>query len=110
MVWIPKYCRRILNPGVQGYLCKTFPKVINSLPGCEVLEHNIQMDHVHMVMIVPPKYAVSDVLQRLKGITARKLKQKFTWLHKVYWKEGVVWSPAYFVSTTAWMKRQSLSM
>ncbi len=73
--------------------------MINSLSGREVLEHNIQVDHVHIVMIVPPKYAVSDILQRIKGVTARKLRQKFTWLHKVYWKEGVVWSPGYFVST-----------
>ena len=119
MVWIPKYRRRILNPGVRGYLCKTFPKVMNSLLGCEVLEHNIQVDHVHMVMIVPPKYAVSDVLQRIKGVTAKKLRQKFNWLHKVYWKEGVVWSPGYFVSTIGldektileyvkWQERQDL--
>jgi len=50
-------------------------------------------------MIIPPKYAVSDVLGNLKGITASQLRKKFSWLGKVYWKEEVVWSPGYFVST-----------
>lgn len=99
LVWIPKYRRRILNPGIKGYLSRLFPKAIKSIPGCEIKEHNIQVDHVHMVMIIPPRYAVSEVLQRLKGVTAKELRDKFKWLEKVYWKESVVWSPGYFVST-----------
>ena len=99
IVWIPKYRRRILNPGVKGYLKKAIPKVMEDLPGCELVEYNIQVDHVHMVLIVPPKYAVSDVVKRIKGVTAKKLREKLEWLKKVYWKEGVVWSPGYFVST-----------
>jgi putative transposase len=99
VVWIPKYRRRILNPGVKGYLKKVIPKVIDEMPGCEVIEYNIQVDHIHMVMLIPPKYAVSDVIKRLKGVTARRLREKMEWLKKVYWKEGVVWSPGYFVST-----------
>jgi len=52
-----------------------------------------------MVMIIPPRYSVSDVMGRLKGKTASQLRRKFSWLQKVYWKENVVWSPGYFVST-----------
>ena len=99
MVWIPKYRRRILNSGVAEYINRVLPKIMRSLPGCEILEYNIQVDHIHMLMIIPPKYAVSDVLQQIKGVTARRLRIKFEWLKKVYWKEGVVWSPGYFVST-----------
>ena len=99
VVWIPKYRRRILNSGVKGYLKKVIPKVIDEMPGCEVIEYNIQVDHIHMVIVIPPKYAVSDVIKRLKGVTAKRLREKMDWLKKVYWKEGVVWSPGYFVST-----------
>jgi len=52
-----------------------------------------------MIMIIPPKYSVSDVVGRIKGMTAGRLRKKFSWLSKVYWKENVVWSPGYFVST-----------
>ena len=119
VVWIPKYRRRILNDGVKGYLAKLFPKVMKSLPGCEIVEYNVQRDHIHMILIIPPKYAVSDVLQRIKGVTANLLRKKFEWLNKVYWKENVVWSPGYFVSTVGvdeeaiisyvrWQERQDL--
>jgi len=100
VVWIPKYRRRILNPGVAGYLWKLFPKLLESMPGVEFLEQNIQVDHIHTVMIIPPKYAVSAVIGQLKSKTAGKLRKKFAWLDKAYWKEhDIVWSPGFFVST-----------
>ena len=99
IVWITKYRRRILNPGVKGYLGKLFPKIMKGMPGCEIKEQNVQIDHIHMLMVIPPKYAVSDVVGEMKQQTASKLREKFAWLEKVYWKELVVWSPGYFVST-----------
>ena len=68
------------------------------MPGCEILEYNIQIDHLHMLMVIPPKYAVSEVIGEIKQYTASKLREKFAWLEKVYRKERVVWSPGYFAS------------
>jgi putative transposase len=99
VVWIPKYRRKILNPGVQAYLQKLFPHILRSLPGVEIIELNIQQDHIHMLIIIPPKYAVSNVIGCMKGRSASQLRKKFVWLGKVYWKEQIVWSPGYFVST-----------
>jgi putative transposase len=99
VVWIPKYRHRILNPGVKGYLMKLFPKVIEQLPGCEIIRCNMQPDHIHMVMIIPPKYAVSTVVGKIKTMTSTELRKKFEWLRNHYRGEGVVWSPGYFVST-----------
>ena len=84
IVWVPKYRRRILNSGVRGYLSKLFAKVMKSMPGCEIVEHNIQVDHIHMLMVIPPKYAVSDVIGELKRYTASRLIEKFAWLERVY--------------------------
>ena len=67
IVWIPKYRYRVLNPGVKAYLAKLFPKVMAELPGCEIVKYNIQPDHIHMVMIIPPKYAVSAVVGKNEG-------------------------------------------
>jgi putative transposase len=99
IVWIPKYRRRILNPGVRGYLHKLFPKVLKQIPGCEIVKMNVQLDHIHMVIIIPPKYAVSEVMGVIKGMTSSPLRKKFEWLGKVYWKDNIVWSRGYFVST-----------
>ena len=106
VVWIPKYRRRILNPGVRGYISKLFPKVLRGMPGCEILEQNIQVDHIHLLMVIPPKYAVSEVIERVKQYTASRMWGKFAWLEKVYWKERVVWSPGYFVSTVGLDEKQ----
>ena len=52
-----------------------------------------------MIMIIPPKYSVSDVIGQIKAQSASRLRKKFSWLSNVYWKENIVWSPGYFVST-----------
>ena len=51
-----------------------------------------------MVMIIPPKYAVSMVVGKMKGMTGSKLRKKLEWLSKRYWRENMVWSPGYLVS------------
>ena len=106
VVWMPKYRRRILNPGVKGYLSKLFAKIMKEMPGCEIVEQNMQLDHIHMLMVIPPKYAVSEVIGQMKQYTASRIREKFAWLEKVYWKEQVVWSPGYFVSTVGLDEKQ----
>jgi putative transposase len=98
IIWIPKYRFHVLNPGVQKYLEKLFPKVIEELPGCEIVKYNIQTDHIHMVMMIPPRYAVSSVVGKIKGMTSSQLRKKFRWMKLRYSRENVVWSPGYFVS------------
>jgi putative transposase len=99
IVWITKYRYHVLNPGVKAYLVKLFPKVMNELPGCEIVKYNIQSDHIHMVMIIPPKYAVSAVVGKIKGMTSSQLRKKFGWMKLRYSRENIVWSPGFFVST-----------
>ena len=76
IVWIPKYRHHILNFGVKEYLVKLFPKVLEQSPGFEIVKHSIQPDHIHMVMIIPPKYAVSAVVGKMKGMTSSELRKK----------------------------------
>ena len=80
--------------------------MIRSMPGCEIVELNIQPDHIHMLMVIPPKYAVSEVVGEIKQYTASRMWEKFAWLEKVYWKERIVWSPGYFVSTVGLDEKQ----
>ena len=108
IVWIPKYRRKILNPGMSGYIRKLFPKILQEMPGVEMIELNIQVDHIHAVMLIPPKYAVSEVIGKIKSESSSKIREKFSWLKKVYWKENIVWSPGYFVSTIGLNEQQIL--
>ena len=72
---------------------------MEKLPGCEIIKYNIQTEHIHIVMVISPKYAVSTVVGKIKGMTSSELRKKFDWLKTRYWKENIVWSPGYFVST-----------
>ena len=105
-MWIPKYRRRVLNPGVRGYISKILPRILSEMPGVEIVEMSMQPDHIHAVVIIPPKYAVSTVVGRIKGRSASMLRKKFAWLEKVYWKDNVMRSPGYFVSTVGLNEQQ----
>ena len=73
-------------------------RLCNQKDGVEVLEINVQPDHVHVVLVIPPKYAVSEMIGFLKGKLALRLFDRFPTLRKRYWGQHV-WSRGYCVST-----------
>ena len=99
VVWVCKYRRRILKPGVCSYIRKILPGIMRGMAGVFLEEIGFDLDHLHMVIVIPPKYSISEVMGRLKSQSASKMRRFFPWLGKVYWKENVVWSPGYFVSS-----------
>ena len=108
-----KYRRRILNPGVSEYVRKILPKIVRSMAGVTIEELGIDeklKDHVHLVMIIPPKFSSSDVIAQIKAQSASLLRKKFIWLGKVYWQENVVWSPDFSCQQWELMRKQSKPM
>ena len=99
IVWVCKYRRRILNPGICGYIRKILPKLLRSMPGVKLETIGFDKDHLHMVMSIPPKYSIASVMGQLKSQSASKLRKRFSWLSEVYWNENIIWSPGYFVSS-----------
>lgn len=100
--WCTKYRRRILNPGVSTYFRKILAKVVRSMAGVTIHEVGIDetmRDHVHLLMTIPPRYGESEVIANMKAQTASGMRKKFLWLTKVYWREHVIWSPGFFLST-----------
>ncbi|MEZ9069523.1 IS200/IS605 family transposase [Vibrio atlanticus] len=76
------------------------PKLLrSSLPGVEIETIGFDEVHLHMMMLIPPECSISDVMGRLKSQSSRHMRKTFSWLSKVYWKENIVWSPGYFVSS-----------
>ncbi len=66
--------------------------------GIEIIEMNVQKEHIHLVMWVPPKYAISSVMGYLKGKLAIRLFQRYEKLGKRLWGRHI-WSRGYCVST-----------
>ena len=99
LVWVSRYRRKIFVKGVKEYLRVKFKEILKYYPDWEYIEIGIDKDHVHLHMVIPPKYAVCKVVETIKSNTSKSLKQKFSFLGKVYWDEGGIWGKGYFVST-----------
>ena len=98
VVWVPKYRYQILNGRVTDATYEGIHSVC-SYTGCEITEMNVQRDHVHLVVMVPPKLSVSDLMGRLKGQTAIRLLKQFQNLRKMPYWGNHLWSKGYCVDT-----------
>ncbi len=98
IVWIPKYRFRIL----EGLLKELLTDDIKMLPeweSCELIEMNIQKDHIHLIVSIPPKISVSTLMGILKGKTAIKLFKSYPQLKKKPYWGNHFWSRGYCVDT-----------
>ena len=98
IVFCPKYRYKILQQEVATYLKEQIYRLCSQKDGVEVLEVNIQEDHIHLVVSLPPKYAVSEFVGFLKGKLALRTFDRFPQLRKQYWGQHL-WSRGYCVST-----------
>ena len=98
VVWVPKYRYRILTGSVRQ-AAEDGVQAICGHAGCEVVELNVQPDHVHLVLMIPPKVAVSDLLGRLKGQTSIKMFHQFRHLKKKPYWGNHFWTKGYCVDT-----------
>ena len=78
---------------------KLIYEISKSMPGVRIEELNIQNDHVHIFAVIPPKYAVANVVGRLKGGTAHVFRERYKLFKTAYREKDVMWSPGYFAST-----------
>ena len=98
IVWVPKYRYRILQGQIKETVVRSI-QAICSYAGCEVVELNVQADHVHLVVLIPPKLSLSDLMGRLKGQTSMKLFQQFEKLKKKPYWGNHFWAKGYCVDT-----------
>ena len=98
VIFCPKYRYKILQEEVREYVTQQIYRLCSQKDKVEVLEVNVQEDHVHIVLAIPPKYAVSEVMGFLKGKLALRLFDQFPDLRKRYWGQHM-WSRGYCVST-----------
>ena len=98
IVFCPKYRYRIFKDDVAEYTRQQIYRLIQQKEKVAVLELNVQAEHVHVVLSIAPKYAVSNIMGYLKGKLAMRLFQRYEKLGKRYWGRHL-WSRGYCVST-----------
>jgi putative transposase len=98
LVWTPKYRYRVLS----GQLNKEVHNCVNIFSGqlgCEIVDLNIKADHIHLIINVPPKVSISQLMGTMKGRTAiRVFKQYPYFKQKPYWGNHF-WAKGYCVDT-----------
>ena len=99
IVFPTKYRRNILNSGVLAYIREQIKSISEHHPDLVFKEVNTDKDHIHLLVTIPPQWAVGKVVGIIKANTARGMKAKFPFLKKVYWGTDSIWSEGYFVST-----------
>ena len=97
VVWIPKYRRKVIYGQLRKDLGEIFQDLANQR-GCKVLEGHLMPDHVHMLVSIPPKYAVSQVVGFIKGKSAIQIARIFRGRQKNFTGESF-WARGYYVST-----------
>ncbi|MEP7289980.1 MAG: IS200/IS605 family transposase [Chloroflexota bacterium] len=98
IVFCPKYRHRIFKDEVAVYTQQEIGELGRHKEKIELLELNIQPDHIHLVVSIPPKYAVSEFMGYLKGKLALRLFHQYEQLGKRFWGRHL-WATGYCVST-----------
>lgn len=75
-VLVHKYRKKILYGKIRAFLKKTFHELAQQ-KGCEVIGGGQVQDHVHMILSIPPKYAVSEIMGYLKGKNVIAIARQF---------------------------------
>jgi len=98
IVWVPKYRYRVLT-GKVGQEVERCVRAFSEQQSCEVIELNVQVDHVHLLAMVPPKVSISAFVGIIKGRTAIRVLNRFRKLkEKPYWGNHF-WARGYCVDT-----------
>ncbi len=109
VVWTPRYRRKIFVHGVKEYAQNLIKHLPDLDPDIEVLKINVQLDHVHAVIVIPPRVSVADAIQFIKSQSGSQLKQKFPFLQNVFWGREGIWSRGYCVSTVGLNEKEILA-
>lgn len=103
IVWIPKYRKKLLGKKEVRHILEDILKGQSEERGWKVLALEIQPDHLHIFLSVPPNIAVSKVVNVLKGNTSRQLRVVFPFLKQVVRKS--LWADGYYVSTAGFVSQ-----
>ena len=97
LTWIPKYRKKQLFGDIRKYLGEVFRELARRWE-CEVLEGHLMPDHAHMLISIPPKYPVSQIVGFIKGKSAIHIAREYFGRKKNFTGQHF-WARGYHVST-----------
>jgi len=106
IVWCPKYRKPILKGDVKEFVEEQL-KTIAETKGWKIEELEVMPDHIHLFISAPPFESPTAIVKVVKGVTARRIFDKFPHLRKVF-RRGSVWSPSYYVGTAGHVSAETI--
>ena len=97
LVFVTKYRRKVFTGNVLDDMRQVFAAVCGDFTA-QLVEMDGEDDHVHLLVNYPPTVPLSRLVNSLKGVSSRRLRQMHPALRRRYWK-GVLWSPSYFAAS-----------
>jgi putative transposase len=98
IVWVPKYRYKVLR-GELAEDVENLMRAFSQRLECEIIELNVQIDHVHVLVMIPPKLSISSYVGQIKGRVAIRILNKYKKLRqKPYWGNQF-WAKGYCVDT-----------
>ncbi len=98
LVFVTKYRRKAFSKEVIDFMKPVFEKVCNDFEA-QLIECDGESDHVHLLVNYPPKISVSKLVNSLKGVSSRKVRQQnFKSVDSKLWSNSL-WSPSYFAGS-----------
>ena len=104
LVFVPKYRKKVLYGKIRKFLGPVFHELASHRT-CKILEGHMVQDHVHMLIRIPPKYAVAEVVGYIKGKSAISVARQFGGRKRNFNGERF-WARGYAVSTVGFGESQ----
>jgi putative transposase len=98
LVFVTKYRHRVFTDQHLHRMEQIMRNVCADFE-CELVEFNGETDHVHLLVNFPPKVALSKLVNSLKGVSSRRMRQEFPELARHYWRATRLWSGSYFAGS-----------
>lgn len=93
LVFSPKYRETVLVDSIAVEAEKIIREICNEM-NIEIIDMAVNKDHVHLFFKYPLKYSVSYIAKKLKGVSSKKLRERFPSLRK--WCPESLWAPSCF--------------
>ena len=94
LVWITKYRKPVLR-GAEGLRARDLIRQTCATLDVEIITGHVAVDHVHLLVSVPPQVSGSQLMQRIKGRSSRRMLDEFEDLKKQFWGRHL-WARGYF--------------
>jgi len=99
IIFTPKYRKKVFTKEHLELMREVFSNICK-MNDSTLEEFEGESNHVHLLITYPPRIALSVLVNSLKGVSSRKLRQKFAIFQEEYWGKGVaLWSRSYFVAS-----------